>query len=172
MSGGFRITAAGAGTVIDGFAIQGGHSGTIKAGVAVEASDVVVQNNIIRNVNATNAHNGIETTHGVNNLTVFQNSFTNNQRAIYLNPGSGHSITGNAISNSLLVGLATDGQSHLTVSGNAFSNNALEGIGSSNVGANVVVSENKFAGNGVAVAHYGGSAIGANGNYWGPGGPQ
>src|SRR5690606_32169480 len=161
IDGGFYVAATG--TVIDGFTITGGHN-VQPNGVYAAAANVEIRNNVITNISSDYA---IELQAGpFNGLKVERNAITNSLHGIYLNPGSGHSITDNQISGNG-VGIGSDGQSNLMVSGNIFSNNTIEGIGASAVGSNVVVSQNNFTGNGTAVAHYGGSAITATHNYWG-----
>ncbi len=168
LSGGFYVTAAGA--RIDGMQIQSGFtSGSFKVGVAVAASGVTVEDSIIENVLSPAQSDGLSTQPGNNNLTVTNCTIRNNWRGIYLNPGSGHTLTGNLIdaNNGVGVGIGSDGQSNLTLTGNVISNNTLEGWGASAVGSGVVAQQNNFINNGIAVAHYGGSAIDASRCYWG-----
>jgi parallel beta-helix repeat protein len=168
INGGFIVSASGA--KIDGVTIQNGRSsGGVKVGVAVATSGVTIEDTIIENVSTPAQSDGISTQGGNNNLTLTNSTIRNNWRGIYLNPGSGHVLTGNLIdaNNGVGVGIGSDGQSNLTLTGNTISNHGLEGWGSSAVGANVVASGNTFTGNGVSVAHYGGSAINAASNYWG-----
>lgn len=167
LNGGFIVSTAGA--VIDGFTIQNGRtSGSVKVGVAVSASDVQVLNNIIEDVVGAQS-DGVSTTPSTHNLTLTNNTIRNNWRGIYLNPGSGNSLTGNLISanNGVGVGIASDGQSALTISGNQISDHTLEGLGASAVGAGVVVTDNILTNNGVSIAHYGGDQINASCNWWG-----
>lgn len=173
IDGGFIVSAAGA--TIDGVTIQNGRlSGSVRVGVAVAASNVTVTNTIIENVSSPAQSDGLSTQTGNNNLTLTHSTIRNNWRGIYLNPGSGHILAGNLITNNngVGVGIGSDGQSDLTLTDNTISNHDLEGWGASAVGSNVVASGNSFIDNEVSVAHYGGSAIDANGNYWGPDGPD
>lgn len=166
--GGFIVSASGA--VLDGLTIQDGRStGGVNVGVAVAASGVTVTNTIIEDVLSPAQSDGLSTQTGNNNLTLTNSTIRNNWRGIYLNPGSGHVLSGNLIdgNNGSGVGIGSDGQSNLTLTGNTISNHDLEGWGASAVGSGVVASGNSFLDNGVSVAHYGGSAIDANGNYWG-----
>jgi hypothetical protein len=171
IDGGFIVSVSGA--TIDGVTIQNGLlSGSMRVGVAVSASDVTVTNTVIQNVGVapvTAQSDGLSTQPGNNNLTLTNSTIQNNWRGIYLNPGSGHVISGNLITanNGVGVGIGSDGQSNLTLSGNTISNHTLEGWGASAVGTGVVASGNSFLNNGVSVAHYGGSAINASNNYWG-----
>ena len=177
IDGGFIVSAAGAS--IDGVTIQKGRlSGSVRVGVAVSASNVTVTNTIIEDVGVLPAvvaqSDGLSTQPGVDGLTVTNSTIRNNWRGIYLNPGSGHTLTGNLITanNGVGVGIGSDGQSGLTLTGNTISNHTLEGWGASAVGSGVSASGNTFLNNGVSVAHYGGSAIDASNNYWGsPTGP-
>ncbi|MCP4200270.1 MAG: hypothetical protein GY762_24260 [Proteobacteria bacterium] len=168
IDGGFIVSAAG--TKIDGVTIQNGRtSGSVEVGVAVAASNVTIENSIIENVSGPAGSDGISTQTGNNNLTLTNSTVQNNWRGIYLNPGDGHTLTGNLIdaNNGVGVGIGSDDQSNLTLTNNTISNHTLEGWGSSAVGANVVATGNTFTSNGVSVAHYGGSQIDAESNYWG-----
>lgn len=163
------IFASAPGAVIDGFTIRNGRvSGSFKVGVGVTASNVTVTNTIIEEVLAPAQSDGLSTQTGNNNLTLTNSTIRNNWRGIYLNPGSGHVLSGNLIqgNNGSGVGIGSDGQSNLTLTDNVISDQT-EGWGASNVGAGVVASGNSFTNNTVSVAHYSGSAIDANGNYWG-----
>jgi parallel beta-helix repeat protein len=168
INGGFIVSAAGA--IIDGVTIQNGRSsGSLKVGVAVAASDVTVKNTIIENVAAPAQSDGLSTQTGNDNLTLENSTIRNNWRGIYLNPGSGHTLTGNYIhdNNGVGVGIGSDGLSNVTLQDNKISDHTLEGWGASTVGANVAAVGNTFTDNGVSVAHYGGNQINAEGNYWG-----
>lgn len=163
------IFASAAGAVIDGFTIENGRlSGSVKVGVAVSASNVTVTNTIIEDVLSPAQSDGLSTQTGNNNLTLTNSTIRNNWRGIYLNPGSGHFLSGNLIqgNSGSGVGIGSDGQSLLTLTGNRIEDQA-EGWGASAVGAGVVASGNTFVNNTVSVAHYGGSVIEANENYWG-----
>jgi hypothetical protein len=175
IDGGFIVSAA---ATLNGLQIINGRtSGSFKVGVAVAASGVSILNCIIQDVGMvplTAQSDGISTQPGNNNLTLTNSKIFNNWRGIYLNPGSGHTFTGNLIdaNNGVGVGIGSDGQSNLTLTGNIISNHTLEGWGASAVGANVVAENNQFLSNGVSVAHYGGSAIDASPNYWGSANPN
>lgn len=162
------IFASAEGVVIDGFTIRSGRvSGSFKVGIGVSASHVTVTNTIIENVISPAQSDGLSTQTGNNHLTLTNSTIRNNWRGIYLNPGSGHVLSGNLIhgNNGSGVGIGSDGQSNLTLTGNTISGHT-EGWGASAVGSGVVASGNSFIDNTVSVAHYGGSAINANGNYW------
>lgn len=168
INGGFIVSAAGA--TLDGLHIINGRtSGSFKVGVAVSASNVTVTNSIIEDVIAPAQSDGLSTQPGNNNLTLTDSTIRDNWRGIYLNPGSGHTISGNLIdaNNGVGVGIGSDGQSNLTVTDNVISNHSLEGWGISAVGAGVVASGNSFTGNTVSLAHYGGQELDASSNYWG-----
>ncbi len=170
INGGFRIATSAAGTIIKGFNIKNGLSyGGFKVGVAVEENDVLLENNIIEDVISPAQSDGISTTPGVNNLSLVNNTVQNNWRGMYLNPGSGHSFTGNDFNHNNGVGVAigTDGQSNITFSGNSITNHDEEGIGASAVGVNFVVVNNILEANNKSVAHYGGQSIIASCNWWG-----
>lgn len=170
INGGFSITSTAAGTMIKGFNIKNGRAyGTPKMGVAVEANDVVLENNIIEDVITPAQSDGITTTPNVTNMSVINNTVRNNWRGMYLNPGSGHIITGNefTLNNGIGVAIGTDGQSNITFSGNSITNHNLEGIGASAVGSGFVIENNILEDNGTSVAHYGGQPIIASCNWWG-----
>lgn len=175
IDGGFIVSAA---ATLDGLKIINGRSsGSVKVGVAVATNGVTILNCIIQDVGMVPLvaqSDGISTQPGNNNLTVTDSEISNNWRGVYLNPGSGHTFTGNLIdaNNGVGVGIGSDGQSNLTLTGNIISNHTLEGWGSSAVGANVVAENNQFLNNGVSVAHYGGTAIDASPNYWGSANPD
>src|SRR5690606_27835995 len=99
----------------------GGHSPANPAAVVVVASGVEVRNNILSGSTASQ-YNGLLTVAGANDLVVSGNAITGNFRGVYLNPGSGHTIENNEISDNATVGIGSDGQSHLTITGNVFSN--------------------------------------------------
>ena len=164
--GGFYVTAA---ATIDGFQIKNGSSsGSIINCITAATSGITVLNSILQDVTGSQ-NNGLETTSGTNNLTLTNNTITNNWRGIYLNPGSGHTLTGNLIdaNNGVGVGIGSDGQSNLSLTGNIISNHTLEGWGISAVGANVVAHQNRFYNYGISLAHYGGQTIDATCNWWG-----
>ncbi|MBK7427363.1 MAG: right-handed parallel beta-helix repeat-containing protein [Saprospiraceae bacterium] len=170
INGGFRIAAAAEGTIIKGFDIINGRVyGGLKVGVVVEESNVLLENNIIEDVISPAQSDGVTTTPGVNNLSLINNSVRDNWRGMYLNPGSGHMITGNDfnLNNGVGVAIGTDGQSNITFSGNSITNHTLEGIGASAVGANFTVVNNILVANNKSVAHYGGQSIIASCNWWG-----
>lgn len=170
INGGFRITSAAAGTEIKGFNIKNGRVyGSFKMGVAVEANDVVLENNIIEDISTPAQSDGITTTPGVGNLSLVNNTIQNNWRGMYLNPGNGHIVSGNDFNSNNGVGVAigTDGQSNITFSGNSIINHNVEGIGASAVGANFIVENNILEDNVTSVAHYGGQPIIASCNWWG-----
>lgn len=170
IDGGFRVFAGGSGAQIDGVTIRNGRSyGSLKMGVAVEVNNVSILNTIIEEVSTPAQSDGITTLSGVNGLTVTNSTIQNNWRGIFLNPGSGHMLTGNLITsnNGVGVGIGSDGQSNLTLNGNEISNHTLEGMGASAVGAAVLINNNRFLLNGVSLAHYGGMAIDATCNWWG-----
>ncbi|MBX3000920.1 MAG: right-handed parallel beta-helix repeat-containing protein [Caldilineaceae bacterium] len=168
INGGFIVSASGA--KIDGLTIQNGRSsGGVKVGVAVATSTVTIANTIIESVASPAQSDGISTQPGNNNLTVSNSTIRNNWRGIYLNPGSGHVLTGNLIesNNGVGVGIGSDGLSNTTLVGNTFTGNNLEGWGSSAVGANVSAHFNVFNGGANGIYHYGGNAIHAINNWWG-----
>ncbi|MBZ0242238.1 MAG: right-handed parallel beta-helix repeat-containing protein, partial [Bacteroidales bacterium] len=79
LDGGFYVTAA---ATIDGFKIiNGSSSGSILNCVTAAVSGITVQNSILQDV-AGNQNNGIETIGGANNLTLTNNTITNNWRGI------------------------------------------------------------------------------------------
>jgi len=167
INGGFLVSASG--TKIDGFTIQNGRtSGSFKVGVAVATSNVTIEDTIIENVTTPAQSDGISTQTGNNNLTLTNSTIRNNWRGIYLNPGSGHVLTGNYIHNNSGsgVGIGSDGLSNTTLFDNTFSGNS-EAWGASAVGANVSAHFNVFDGNTAGINHYGGSVIDATNNWWG-----
>src|SRR5665647_408135 len=167
VTGGFSIPATAstaAGTVIDGFTVQGGFLASPAFGFRVGdssggVSNVTIQNNIIENVTSPTQSNGIEVVAGSNNLTIKNNNINNNYRGIYLNPSDGITIEGNVIdsNNGVGVGIGSSGQSNLTISGNIISNNNVEGWGIDTAGTNVVANFNSFVGNGAGADWYGGT---------------
>ncbi|KXK36997.1 MAG: fibronectin type III domain-containing protein [Bacteroidetes bacterium OLB9] len=166
VDGGFYVNSA---STINGFTIKNGStSGSIKNGVTVASDNVTVSNSIIQDVNASSQYNGIEVGYK-NNFSLLYSTIQNNWRGLYLNPGSGHVLSGNLITanNGVGVGIGSDGLSNFTMTGNTVSDHTLEGWGSSTVGSNVVANDNIFVNNGTSVAHYGGSAIDATCNWWG-----
>ncbi len=164
VDGGFIVSAA---ATIDGLKIINGRtSGLFKVGVAVATSGVTVTNCIIQDVLSPAQSDGLSTQPGNNNLILTNSKIFNNWRGIYLNPGSGHVITGNLIDGNNLansgVGIGSDGQSNLTLTGNIISNHPVEGWGASAVGSGVVATGNDFSNNGISIAHYGGNPINAS----------
>jgi len=164
LAGGIRVAAPG--VIVDGFTITDIHSAANPGGVFVAADGVEVRNNIVSGL-TTVGHSGVVTVVGINDLTAIGNSLSDGYRGMFLNPGSGHVISGNEFRNNSAVGIGSDGQSDLEISGNVFADNGLEGFGASAVGTGVVVTQNNFTGNTAAVAHYGGATIDATLNYWG-----
>ena len=177
INGGFYISTAADGTVIDGFTVQSGYNdGGHNNGFTVESSGtlgITIQNNIIKDVTSPTQSNGIETVTGANNLKIINNNINNNFRGMYLNPSSGVQITGNVINSNNGgggVGIASSGQSNMTVTGNTISNNSAEGWGMDNVGTGVVAYNNSFISNGAGVNWYtpdAGNKINAINNWWG-----
>ncbi len=171
LDGGFYVTAA---ATIDGFEIKNGSSsGSILNCVTAATTGITVKNSILKDV-AGNQNNGLETVSGVDNLTLENNTITNNWRGIYLNPGSGHVFTGNLIdaNSGVGVGIGSDGLSNFTMTNSTISNHTLEGWGASGVGESVAANNNIFLSNGVSIAHYGGEQIDATLNYWGSSTPD
>jgi parallel beta-helix repeat protein len=167
VNGGFIVNAPN--VVINGFRIYNGRTyGGFKVGVALQADDATISNSIIDLVIDLGS-DGITTTTNVNNLTLSNCTIEDNWRGIYLNPGSGHTLTGNLIDNNhgVGVGIGSDGQSNLTLTGNQISNHTLEGWGASAVGANVLANDNLLINNGLSIAHYDDSQIDATCNWWG-----
>jgi hypothetical protein len=170
IDGGFLVSAA---ATMNGLKIVNGRSsGSLKVGIAVSTNGVTVKNCIIQDVLTPAQSDGISTQTTNNNFTLLNSTIYNNWRGIYLNPGSGHTFTGNLIdaNNGVGVGIGSDGQSNLTLTENTFSNQTLEDWGASAVGANVIASGNEFLSNAVnvkSIAHYSGSQIDARCNWWG-----
>lgn len=174
ISGGFILETTGEGTIVNGFTIENGTSFAPNYdAIAVNPTTVgfTIENNIIKNVLFNTQSNGIETVAGANNLVIRNNEITNNNRGIYLNPADGIQIIGNYIHDNSLatpgVGIASDGQSNLTITGNTISNQS-EGFGISNAGTNVVINNNNLTNISTdAVGWYSGQGINAASNWWG-----
>jgi parallel beta-helix repeat protein len=165
LDGAFKMNAGG---TIDGFEIINGYQfggSPNKDGILVASAGVSVTNTIVENVTGSQ-NTGIEVGYH-NNFLLTNSSVINNWRGIYLNPSSGHVLSGNLIDGNDY-GISSDGLTNFSMTGSSITNNSQEGWGASTVGSSVVANNNIIANNPiVSIAHYGGSAIDANCNWWG-----
>jgi len=165
VDGGFYVTQA---ATIDGFKVVNGSlglgGGSNKDGVSINSNGVTITNSIIQDVTGSQ-NTGIEVSNN-NSFTLTNSSIINNWRGIYLNPGSGHVLSGNLIQGNDY-GLSSDGLTNFSMTGSTINNNTSEGWGASTVGTGVVANYNIFTNNGVSIAHYSGSTIDATCNWWG-----
>jgi len=168
LNGGFYLGAT-SNVRIEGFHITGGYqTGGHKAGIAlIPGAGAIVKNNEIDNCLGGNSW-GIEVGYNANNLQILDNNIHHNNGGIYLNPSSGHTISGNQIHDNSGngVGIGSDGLSNTTLIGNTFTNQ-VEGWGASAVGANVAAYQNNFVNCADGINQYGGQAINAELNWWG-----
>ncbi len=162
VNGGFIVTSAADGTVIDGFEIVDGlSSGGSKAGVAIQrnATDITVQNTIFSRSGDVDSdgYRGIVnfSNGGHTGLLVQNNSFSGWATGVYLNPGAiGAQILDNDFDGNF-VGVSVDNPGDTVITGNLFANNLFEGLG---VGdgdiLSMTVDDNIFTDNTVDVSLY------------------
>jgi len=164
VTGQFAITADN--VTLDGFKLLTG-TGVDKSCVYMLAntSGHIIENNIIIGDNESGAR-GILFGYTVSDVDVSYNDVSGWHSGIYINPSSGHTIQNNNFHDNQ-VGIGSDGLSDVEVNNNIFEGNALEGWGASAVGINVSGHLNKFINTGTAVAHYSGSQINVENNWWG-----
>ena len=164
VDGGIYLTTA---SIIDGFKIINGAQlgGSSFKGIFVLSANATVANTIVENVTGSQS-SGIEVGY-YNNFSLTNSSVINNWRGIYLNPSSGDVLFGNLIDGNSY-GIGSDGLTNFSMTGSSITNNSQEGWGASSVGSSVMANNNIIANNStVSIAHYGGSAIDANCNWWG-----
>jgi nitrous oxidase accessory protein NosD len=158
---------------IDGLTVQhgsdmyGGISGA--GGIIVAGSNHTVKNCTLVGDNVA-SYMGIHVSTG-NNLTIQGNDLTGWHSAIYLNPSSGHVISGNNFHDNLYVGIGSDGISNISITNNTFSGHTEaswgEGMGVSNAGTGIVLRNNAFINNTFDVRNWGASgSVDAEENYW------
>ena len=153
LANGIRLQAAG--VKINGFTVQDGPILGEVAGAYVEGLNAVISNNAFAGPGTGGGARAILVGAGANGSQILGNTFDSWTTGVYLNPGSGHLVMNNTMTN-IGAGVGLDSQSNTKVQFNNFVGPfAYEAIGANDVGTNVVVKQNQFPSGGVAIHHYG-----------------
>ena len=159
---------------LDSLTIHNGSNllyGSTAGGIIVAGSGHTIKNCTLVG-NGASGYYGIHVAAGTwNNLTIQDNDLSGWHGGLYLNPSSGHVISGNNFHNNIYVGIGSDGISNVSITGNTFSGHTHpswgEGMGVSAAGVNVNVTGNRFFNNTFGIRNWGPSGtVNATCNYW------
>lgn len=172
INGSFEVIASN--VTIDGFEIRNGAIdmvGELHGVYVSNQSGVTIRNNRLIGSWTGGESNyvggrGVLTSGNVDDLVVERNQIEGWVSGLYLNSTSGSIVVrGNLIQHNW-AGAGSDGQVNTTFRNNYFVEN-IEGIGTSDVDADLVVIENAFIDNTIGLKHYGGGmAVQGEKNWW------
>jgi nitrous oxidase accessory protein NosD len=169
VTGGIRIAAGADGAVVSGVRIEEGFEWEgSRAGMVIGAADATVRDSIITGVSGTGAY-GLRAGAAASGLSVENSRITGNSAGILLAGVPQGELTANRIDGNTGNGCVAAGSVAIGFHGNLVEANGAAGLATSGANAGLIVRENRFTGNALAVANGGTDALDARWNFWNSG---